>query len=268
MPGQIRSVELKLVRADSQARYVADLIGAWTSRNPIGVRSELRDGRLGFRLIVNEFSEQPPVDEWGLLVGECVHNLRSALDNLAYSLARLKCDPPTRPGTIAFPIYRDKAQFEKKGRRNLDQLPDSAADLIEKIQPFQRDGSPAAGTPQDDPLALLQSINNADKHRIPSVVLIAPTEIAFSADVEFQSDEDAEANTPPDATIWAGPLQPGVILVEYRTNRPIISAKGDHEIKALVAIEIANKYVPVGGLLLNLSQYTASVVSQFHSFFL
>ena len=89
MQDLIRSVDLKLARADSQVGALADQISAWTSGNPISARCELREGRLGYRLILEHFVETAPLNDWGLLVGECGYNLRSALDNLAFALARL-----------------------------------------------------------------------------------------------------------------------------------------------------------------------------------
>jgi len=143
MPAQlIRSVDAKLARAKVQVHVITDVISAWGSRiSNVATRCELREGRLGFRLIVEDFIDPPPLEEWGLLVGECAHNLRSALDNLAFALARLRCDPPPNPGRIAFPIFTDKSQFEKKARQSLEQMPGAAEQLIENLQPFNRDGS-------------------------------------------------------------------------------------------------------------------------------
>ena len=176
MQDLIRSVDLKLARADSQVRMLADQISGWTSRNPIRARVEYGEKRLGFRLIQEQFTEDAPLDDWGLLIGECVHNLRSALDNLAFALSRLRRDPPRNPGAIAFPIYCDKRQFKEHGIRKLNQMPDAAKTLIERLQPFQRNRSDVEGTPETDALVLLQWLNNADKHRVPALVFIAPAE--------------------------------------------------------------------------------------------
>lgn len=267
MQDLIRSVDLKLARADFQICSLTDQISAWISSNPITARCELCEGRLGFRLIVQDFAETAPIDHWGLLIGECVHNLRSALDNLAFALARLQRDPPSRPSAIAFPICQDRSRFENSGRAKLDQMPARVGELIERLQPFQRDGSQEAGTPDSDPLVLLQWLSNTDKHRVPSVVLIAPTEMSHSGRAAFYSEEDAKANVPPDTTVWFGPLHPGVVLMEYRTNRPIESVRGDYSGIAIVSIETIDQTAPVVEVLRALSHYTALVVAQFRGFF-
>jgi hypothetical protein len=267
MSDLVRSVELKLNRAADLLQVLSRSVSKWVAGNPITAECKLRDGRLGFRLIQKEFATPAPLDEWGLLFGESVHNLRSALDNLSFALARLRRDPPERPNRISFPIYQDKLQFEKTGRNNIDQLPDAAADLIERLQPFQRDGSPALGTPDRDALVLLQAFSNADKHRVPSVVLIAPTNIAHSVSAVFHSNEEAAENVPPDTTVWAGPLQPGAVLLEWRTNKPIASVSGGFEGQAIVAIQQVPEPLAITPTLQALHQYTALVASQFSQFF-
>ncbi len=267
MQDLIRSVDLKLARADFQIRSLTDQISSWISSNPTTARCELSEGRLGFRLIVQDFAENAPIDHWGLLIGECVHNLRSAIDNLAFALSRLRHDPPSKPSAIAFPIYQDRSMFEKSGRAKLDQMPDTARELIELVQPFQRDGSEEMSTPDRDALILLQWLSNADKHRVPSVVLIAPTEMSHSGKVTFYSEEDAKANVPPDTPVWLGPLQPGVVLMEYKTNRPIKSVRGDYSVIAVVSVETIHQTAPVVEVLRALSHYTALVVAQFRGFF-
>lgn len=262
-----RSVNLKLARASKQGEDLSASIAFWGSENPITADCKLRNERLGFQLILREFGNPPPLEEWGLIFGECVHNLRSALDNLTFALARVRQDPPQRPNRIAFPIHEDKTKFQNNGRSYIDQLPPTAADLIEKLQPFQRDGSEEVGTPDRDPLVLLQELNNADKHRVPALVLVAPKEITHEVGVVFLSDEDGSANTPPDTTVWGGPLAPGVVLLEWRTTKPVVSVSGGVTAKATVAIQHNGNTLPVGATLKALGQYTYLVVTQFDQFF-
>jgi hypothetical protein len=242
-------------------------IADWASAHPIQARCELLEERLGYRLVQAEYSAPPPTIEWGLQVGECAHNIRSSLDNLAFALARLREDPPKRPNAIAFPIYREREKFEQNGRRNLDQLPPEAAKLIERIQPFQRDGGETEGAAEQDPLLYLQELNNTDKHRVPSVVLIAPENLGHEHEVEFRSEAEAALNAPPNVTAWSGPLSPGVVLFEMKTKHPLVKVKGRTEIKAVVAVEVLERPFPVERLLGDVGRYTSMVVEQFCGFF-
>lgn len=127
---------------------------------------------MGYRLVVDRFSSPPLLEHWALLVGDCVHNLRSALDNLVYGLARLKADPPSDPRGIHFPIFTSKEAFEKSGsvKSTLTQLPDHAAELVTAWQPFHRENSDHIAA---DALNLLHHLSNQDKHRLPQVVLLS-----------------------------------------------------------------------------------------------
>jgi hypothetical protein len=264
----IRSVDAKLVRAKVQTHAITDAISVWgATGGNVAAHCELREGRLGFRLIVDDFIQPPQTEDWGILVGECVHNLRSALDNLAFALARLQCDPPPRPGRISFPIFTDKSKFEKDGRSALTQMPAAAASLIERLQPFNRDGSLAMGTPESDALVMLQWLNNADKHRIPSVVLVGQVDATHEASVEFYTEEDATASGPPDITAWNGPLQPGVVLIDSRTKNPVAKVKGQFKVRATVAIETNLGHSPLIVAVQSMGFYTGLVVDQFRSLF-
>ena len=263
----IRSVDLKLARAQTQTNTIAEQISAWTADNPVTVRSELREGRMGFRLIFEGFAKPPPLDNWGILIGECVHNLRSSLDNLAFALSRLHCDPPESPTAIRFPICQKRSRFRKSRQGNLDQMPPVAASRIEKLQPFQRERSDVEGTPDSDPLVLLQRLSNDDKHRVPSVVVPVPTEIRHECSVEFYSEEDAKADDPPYVAPWFDVLSPSVVLLEQKTNRPVAKVHGNFQGKVVVALQISDKRPPVVRVLNEVGYYTALVVDQFREFF-
>jgi hypothetical protein len=146
-------------------------------------------------------------------------------------------------------------------------MPAEAASLIERLQPFHRDGSDALDTPDRDALVLLQWLSNQDKHRVPSIVLVAPTEIHHSGSVEFYSEDDANANDPPDVTVWVDALRPGIMLLEQKTNRPIAKVNVSFHVEAIVAVQTIHKRAPVPQTLSELSYYTALVVSQFRKFF-
>jgi hypothetical protein len=57
----------------------------WRERNPYRITHE-PDPQTNKKLIRVKVLEQPPA-AIRLIIGDCVHNLRSALDNLAYALA-------------------------------------------------------------------------------------------------------------------------------------------------------------------------------------
>jgi hypothetical protein len=89
---------------------------------------------------------------WGFLIGEVVHGLRSALDNIAWSLA-VQQDEIT-----CFPIFlKESNQFTVRLKRLRE---DIRAD-VEALQPYNR----TDGKKRTHPLWILQRMDIIDKHR-------------------------------------------------------------------------------------------------------
>ncbi|MGZ4363405.1 MAG: hypothetical protein ACXVFF_14335 [Gaiellaceae bacterium] len=112
--------------------------------------------------IVTAIENLRPKPEWPLLAGEAVHNLRGALDHAVYALT-----PPKYRGGCQFPIFSDPCEFQVKGRPMIRGIPTPIATLIEAAQPYKR----LPPRPALDPLAVLNSFSNRDKHRELSTVV-------------------------------------------------------------------------------------------------
>jgi hypothetical protein len=117
------------------------------------------------------------LNDWAGLTGDAIHNLRSALEHLAWQIVDANGGSVGR--NIKFPIYRDEADYRSwrtaRGRRadpfaGVDPRVISA---IEAVQPYQR---PNGLDPTDHPLAVLNSFWNTDKHEIliPVIFAIGP----------------------------------------------------------------------------------------------
>lgn len=93
-----------------------------------------------------------PLEVLPLLAGEVIYHLHSALNHLAYALAKR----PNR--SAAFPMMErcDPVRFEQM----TDSMPPDAIKLINGLQPYQRgDGA------RTDPLWALAHLRNLDAHR-------------------------------------------------------------------------------------------------------
>jgi hypothetical protein len=263
----LRPVDLKLQRAAHHATALADDVGRWTSQTKLAIRHEWLDQRHGFRVVLEPFDEEPRVDQWGLTVGDWAHNLRSALDNLAYALARLHCDPPADPYSVAFPIFTERTAFERRSRRALDQMPADAADLITALQPFSRYDRPEDEPADNDAMVVLRGLNNSDKHRVPSVMVLAPEHFEHGFTVSFADEETATANLPPDTSLWDGPLAPGVVLLEHRTTDRVEHVKGQVAGTMRVAIGTPQGSRPLFDTLRSVTVAVITVCGQFRPFF-
>jgi hypothetical protein len=103
-----------------------------------------------------------PVLEWGVIVGDVVHALRSSLDQLVWLLSR---DPSK---DTAFPLCRTEKDWLIKSPGYLWGVDPTFVALIEDAQPY-KSGDKA----HSHPLAILGELSNLDKHRfLPGVGLM------------------------------------------------------------------------------------------------
>lgn len=103
-----------------------------------------------------------PAVETGLLIGDFLHNLRSALDHLAYELAVAYTIPlPAKAAeTSEFPIFWNGPMDARQEQAKIGYIHPDAINLIKAIQPHHR------GTKYtEDPLWILNELERIDKHR-------------------------------------------------------------------------------------------------------
>ena len=172
---------LKVARAKSEIERLSRAQDVFWQESPYRViRSEFnpKSGKYVYRV---QTSGSPLSLDWGVDIGEVVHNLRSALDGLVYQLALLKTKTPAR--NTQFPIFlqghtkkvrRGKGKdliphFEgmrfSDGRSMIRDLFPKHQALIERLQPYKRGRGG-----RNNPLYWLKEVNNADKHRLIQVV--------------------------------------------------------------------------------------------------
>jgi hypothetical protein len=116
------------------------------------------------------FREPPPI--LGIIIGEIVHNLRSALDQLACLVPLVP--GAKRPQRASFPIF-DRADpdpakpklsaFRRDYKGRIGNIVPEAYGIIESVQPYH-----STGEAPWHPLALLEDLWNWDKHNAISVV--------------------------------------------------------------------------------------------------
>lgn len=142
-------------------------------------------------IITAETLHKPDTSDWGVLLGDIVHNLRSALDHLVWQLALLS---GSKTGNhLQFPIERTGAGYWSCGKKGepstrehrLRGVAERYRAVIDEAQPYR--AGPHAGAHS---LAILSYLSNVDKHRF-----IHP---AFSA-IDDKSPERARLVGNPDA---------------------------------------------------------------------
>jgi len=152
------SVWLKIIRAKEHIDFFyGEIEMFWlTKPEPYAFipEDDTKNSEKVFRFKVNR---EPPIG-WSIIVGDIAFNLRSALDHLAWQLARLTTQKPY--SRTEFPIFDSTDDFKKSGIPKMRNIPPKAQQVIETLQPYHR------GDWADvDHLWLLHEINRIDKHR-------------------------------------------------------------------------------------------------------
>jgi hypothetical protein len=110
--------------------------------------------------------KNPPTRRFAALIGDCVHNLRSALDHLAWQLSNDFGGPNDADARTQFPIFRferGKRGFDVAGAQQISRIGPGAATVIRLLQPFHDD------QPLVHPLWFVHDLDRRDKHRQLSV---------------------------------------------------------------------------------------------------
>lgn len=122
------------------------------------------------KIVYCQVLRKPP-SHLRLIVGDCVHNLRSALDNLAFELALAHKRGALSKGIqkdSAFPILQQDIEENEKSMERFKTatrgMCSDAKTVIEQLQPYKRGKDYA-----HHPLWRLNELSNQDKHRLPPV---------------------------------------------------------------------------------------------------
>jgi hypothetical protein len=151
-------VKQKLARAYAYLDPILKQVERVTIDNPYRVVCQ-RDGE-GFEYVARiDFTE---IADLSLDIGDCVHNLRSALDHLAWRLVEISGGTPG--SRTVFPICNPAAPPAKglqiSGLNRTTPKGGAIFDTMEAVQPYK------TGYRFKDPLWGLRGWSNTDKHRL------------------------------------------------------------------------------------------------------
>lgn len=146
--------------------------------------------------------EAPPLLRWGVLIGDVVHELSSALDHIAWQFALKTRPDPTR--STAFPVCLREGDWESKGTREmLKHIGEDERAFIKDKQPYlARYGK----TLQEHVFAMLRLLSRIDKHQVIPAAVVAP----LDTDINFINMRDISAMR--EFTLYDEPLKQGAKL--------------------------------------------------------
>jgi hypothetical protein len=161
------SVYLKLARAQEHLRAINVAIDKFREVDAYTITFEPNSDRRQVAIKLVILRNLPP--EWAIIIGDCIHNLRGALDHLAFALPRATGTDPRWEDWSQFPICDAPRGFGNVIGRCLCGVDALAIEGVERSQPyFGRDG------PEGHGLWYLRNLSNLDKHRLSPVVWSLP----------------------------------------------------------------------------------------------
>lgn len=157
----MESVDAKIARAHEHFAELGRATGEYLCSTKRNFVAKCNHDRTSHWIVYWVDDPYPPM-RMSTLVGDCVFNMRSALDNLVCGLIRTQT-PTAKCASTRFPIQLEQAGYinDVEVHQVLAGLPPDAVPIIRNLQPFNRPES----TRRLDPLFILNVLNNRDKHR-------------------------------------------------------------------------------------------------------
>jgi hypothetical protein len=159
---------LKLKRSWWLFNELINRVDIWNATSGINAPIRVSDSRTAIQFLTPA-GLIVPTDEWALLLGDALHNARSALDAVIWDLAHFGGAIPRAPHLVGFPITRTEGGWAE-ALKNLESVPGGFLDRIRSVQPWVE-------PPQSEDavhwLLLLARLDNDHKHR--GAVTAVPT---------------------------------------------------------------------------------------------
>ena len=254
-PPGLESVDAKMIRAHENIGIIAREINDWFSTIRMNMYLKTAPDQPWPWLVLMANDYIPPV-RLSVLVGECVHNMRSAVDNLVCALARIT-EPACRCHGLAFPLFKDIDEWNAKSGKSLKGVPPAAKDIIRQLQPW----SDASGP---NPLGILNKLSNIDKHRACNFTL------PYNRDAVFliHCQDGTVLQVPADNPLYLGDVQTFTLPIDKRLVEPSARVQASGTLVLTFQEESGWDDVPVAQVLENCFEYVErNVIARLKPFF-
>lgn len=151
--------DLKWARGNTHAKALEASLVEWSASAPVSVEGVLRDDHQGIDFVAR-VPRGIPTHEWALLLGDSLHNFRSAFDALAWGMAHFGDVEPSKPKSIQFPICNDEKQWKDTVKSWVGELNPEFQHRLHIMQPFNH-----AMAGKIWILRMLHDLDIQDKHK-------------------------------------------------------------------------------------------------------
>jgi hypothetical protein len=180
----LSGVLAKLERADEHRLEFDHLVEEYVGGEPYTIYSQY-DPETGWHTLRWQALREPPLERLALVFGDMISNLRTTLDYLAWQLVLAAGNRPGR--RTSFPVVRRAKDWEVQSR-TLRGVEQQWVGEIESRQPYHRPEQPSI-----HPLAILDHVNNLNKHRFLPAALLSVEQLGLLINVESARGEVIES---------------------------------------------------------------------------
>jgi hypothetical protein len=244
----------KLTRAEGLINELELAHNEFMARRPYAL-DEALDPETSEWVVRLRVREEPPL-QWSVVIGDAIHNLRSALDHLAWQLVLLNgAEPSVR---TQFPIYDDEAAFgTDHARRLYEGMSEADIETIRSVQPFRQPAGEELHF-----LKVLQELSNIDKHRVVHTTLVERQQ------VQFRIEGGAGFLGMGEMRISGGPMEDGseLVTIAVVVDRPDPDIRVEAELALGVAFadeELSVYAEHVLGVLIEVHEFVTGVFDAF-----
>ena len=275
-PTPLDAYLLKVERAkehrDALDAYVGETFAVEANKPRLGIKSDPESGEQ--ILYINYMPELDGfIDRCGLILGDAVHDLMSALDRLAYQLALLSTNGNLqKPNRVQFPICDTRDAFANAKTRHLGEVDDKFIAIMERFQGYHRIDEKHSIGPYFHPLSMLRDLASVDKHRLP-IELAIPTSgmhgfhaNALAINVFGMVEKFMKARGREEGFPKFPPAKLGAEVM--RSTFPAPKSKAEMDVAGYVTATVAvNGDYPAVGLIDKIAAVVVNVIREFEPVF-
>ena len=213
--GPIAPIVSRIERAKKHILDLEQAFSAFVDKESAYAARFEDDAKAGERRYYLATAKNLPLD-LALITGDAVHNLRSALDHLAYLLVNVGTHGTGPSSHVYFPIFENASKYKAGLSGKVKGMRQDAIDAISATEPY--------GGGNGDAFYQLHCLNNIDKHRLLLTVwanfqshTLLPSQRAHAERIYLGSHP---GGTPPDLrdvfiapTVKRFPLKQGDIIL-------------------------------------------------------
>lgn len=209
----------KWEHAHAKARQLRDEYNAYRNGSGDETISVYSEDRRRVTLTAR-LPKPPPIVLWSLLLGDAIHNYRSALDGLAWEVAHLDGNavPAKYARSLYFPLAKTEDAWNDMQTKTLVSVPPVIRSRLETVQPYRFE-------PMQEGIGItLDKLDILDKHRSAlTLALRVLDQQHFSVELATEAgslDDFTYEFVAPDA-----PIADGVPVLVFEERQPVANLR-------------------------------------------